>query len=521
MLNGKVPDLLKNFLTVGGMTFISRIFGFIRDVVIARFFGANIYTDAFFVAFRIPNLLRRLFAEGAFSQAFIPILSEYKNTKTEEETQLLINRVATLLSVVLIFVSLAAIVASPLIIYVSAPGFSGDANKFGITVSMFRICVPYILFISLTAFAGGILNIWGKFATPAVSPALLNLSLIVFAIWISPFFEVPIKALAWGVLFGGGLQPALQIPFLYKIGVMPKFSWAPRDLGVTRILKLMAPAILGVSVAQISLLINTVFASFLISGSISWLYYADRLMELPVGLLGAALSTTLLPRLSRDFADKNEIDYGKSIDSALRVAIVLGAPCALALSYLAEPLIATLFMYGEFESKDLFMTGRALFFYGFGVVALVMVRVLTSAFFGRQNTKTPVKIAIMTLFFTQMMNLIFVWPLGHAGLALAITLAAWFNVIMLAWSLKKTKLVFPMEGWCSLLLKIVTALIVMVSVLFFLNPPDLFWINSDLIDRIIRLSGLVVCGGGGYLAALWLMGLRFSDFGAFSTFRSS
>ena len=503
------------------MTFISRIFGFIRDIVIARFFGASIYTDAFFVAFRIPNLLRRLFAEGAFSQAFVPILSEYKSTRTKQETQLLVNRVATMLSVVLIFVSFAAIVFAPLIIYVTAPGFSGDATKFDITVSMFRICVPYILFISLTALAGGVLNIWGKFASPAVSPALLNLSLIVFAIWVSPTFEVPIIALSWGVVFGGSLQLAFQIPFLYKIGMIPRFSWAPRDLGVVRILKLMAPALLGVSVAQISLLINTIVASFLITGSISWLYYADRLMELPVGLLGAALSTTLLPRLSKDFADQNEINYGKSLDSAIRVAIVLGAPCALALVYLAVPLIATLFMYGQFDSQDLHNTGRALCFYGFGVIALVMVRVLTSAFFGRQNTKTPVKIAIMTLFFTQVMNLIFVWSLGHAGLALAIALAAWFNVIMLTLSLRKTKIVFPVKSWHPLLSKIVIALIVMIVVFYLLNPSEGFWVNSHMIDRVIRLSSIVFCGGASYLGTLWLMGLRVSDFGAFSNIRSS
>ncbi|MGH6630518.1 MAG: murein biosynthesis integral membrane protein MurJ, partial [Burkholderiales bacterium] len=376
-------------------TLVSRVLGFVRDMVIARAFGAGIYTDAFFVAFRLPNLLRRLFAEGAFSQAFVPVLGEHKNAKGEDPTRSLVDGVATLLTVALIVVSAAGIIAAPLVIYVTAPGFAANADKFAITVDLLRITFPYIFFISLTSLAGGILNTWSRFSVPALTPSLLNVSFIVFAVWLAPYFDPPVKALAWAVFFGGALQLAFQLPFLWKSRMLPRITWAPRDPGVTRILRLMGPAVFGVSVGQISLLINTIFASFLVTGSVSWLYYADRLMEFPTGLLGVALGTILLPSLSRSFAEKTAEEYTKLLDWGLRLTFLLAAPCAVALAVLAVPLISTLFRHGEFSVQDVLMTRSALVAYSIGLLALILVKVLAPGFYARQNIRTPVKIALI------------------------------------------------------------------------------------------------------------------------------
>src|SRR5690606_1646667 len=307
-------NLLKALAAVGSMTFLSRILGFVRDLLIARVFGAGIYTDAFFVAFKIPNLLRRLFAEGAFSQAFVPILAEYKNQRGQDETRSLVNHVATLLALALVVVTLIGIVAAPLIVYISAPGFAGDAEKFGLTVDLLRIIFPYILFIPLASSAGVLLNTYGRFPLPAFTPVVLHIPLIVAALAFADDFNPPVKVLAWAVFVGGVLQLAFQIPFLVRIGMLPRFSLNLQDEGVWRILKLMGPAVFGVSIAQISLLINTIFASFLVTGSVSWLYYADRLMEFPTGLLGVALGTILLPSLSKSFADKADGEYSQLLD---------------------------------------------------------------------------------------------------------------------------------------------------------------------------------------------------------------
>src|SRR5882724_4174053 len=310
-------NLLKALATVSSMTLLSRILGFVRDAVIARTFGAGLYTDAFFVAFRLPNLLRRLFAEGAFSQAFVPILGEYRNTRTQDETRALVDHVATLLALALIVVSALGVVAAPWIIYFTAPGFAASPDKFQVTVELLRITFPYILFISLTSLAGGILNTWSRFSVPAFTPTLLNVSFIVSALWLAPYFDPPVLALAWAVFAGGLLQLGFQLPFLAKIGMLPRLRFDPKDPGVWRILKLMGPAVFGVSIGQISLLINTIFASFLVTGSVSWLYYADRLMEFPTGLLGVALGTILLPSLTRSFADKTGDEYSKLLDWGL------------------------------------------------------------------------------------------------------------------------------------------------------------------------------------------------------------
>ncbi len=505
-------NLLKALATVSSMTLVSRVLGLVRDVVIARVFGAGLATDAFFVAFRIPNLLRRLFAEGAFSQAFVPVLGEYRTVRGDSETKLLVDHVATLLVTILFVVSLLGVVAAPLIIYISAPGFSADADKFELTTALLRLTFPYILFISLTSLAGGILNTWSRFSIPAFTPTLLNLSFIVFALWLAPYFDPPVMALAWAVFCGGVLQLALQVPFLWRIRMLPRPAWRPRDEGVRRILKLMGPAVLGVSVAQVSLLINTIFASFLVTGSVTWLYYADRLMELPVGLLGVALGTVLLPNLSRRYADGAAEEYTQLLDWGLRLTVLLAAPCAVALAVLAVPILATLFKHGAFAANDVLMTRQALIAYSVGLVALVLIKILAPAFYARQNVRTPVKIALVTLLATQLMNLAFIWTLKHAGLALAIALAAWVNAGLLYWKLRQHRIFTPLAGWPLFLLKVVLALVAMAAVLFWLAADSDFWLQSAAWPRIERLALVVIAGATSYFAVLWLSGFRLADF---------
>src|SRR5882672_2247277 len=359
-------NLLKALATVSSMTLVSRVLGFIRDMLIARLFGAGLATDAFFVAFRIPNLLRRLFAEGAFSQAFVPVLSEYRTRRGDSETKLLVGRTATLLTLALLAATAIGVAAAPVIIYVSAPGFAATPAKFDLTVAMLRVTFPYILFISLVSLAGGILNTWSRFAIPALTPTLLNLSFIFGALYGAPYFDPPAMVLAWAVFAGGALQLALQIPALARIGMLPRPRLDFSDPGVKRILILMGPAVLGVSVAQVSLLINTIIASFLGDGRVSWLYYADRLMEFPTGLLGVALGTILLPSLAKHYSDQSPAQYSKLLDWGLRLTLMLALPAAAALAVLAVPLIATLFHYGQFSEHDVFMTRNALVAYSIG-----------------------------------------------------------------------------------------------------------------------------------------------------------
>lgn len=359
-------NLLRALVTVSGMTLISRILGFVRDFVIARSFGAGMATDAFFVAFRLPNLLRRMFAEGAFSQAFVPILAEYRNRRGEADAHQLINRVATVLGLVVALISLLGILAAPIIIYVTAPGFSAEPDKFALTVELTRITFPYILFMSLVALAGGVLNTWSRFAIPAFTPVLLNLSFIVMALFAAPLFDPPVLALAWAVFIGGVLQLLLQLRPLARIGMLPRFDLKLSDPGVRRVVTLMLPAMLGVSVAQVSLVINTIFASFLQSGSVSWLYYADRLMEFPAGLLGVALGTILLPSLSKLHADDQPEAFSSLLDWGLRLTLMLTLPAALALAVLAVPLISTLFHHGAFSADDVLQTRLALVAYSVG-----------------------------------------------------------------------------------------------------------------------------------------------------------
>jgi putative peptidoglycan lipid II flippase len=505
-------NLLNALASVSSMTLLSRILGFARDAIIARAFGAGAMTDAFFVAFKLPNLLRRLFAEGAFSQAFVPVLAEYKNRRGEAATRVLVDRVATILFLALAAVALVGVIGAPLIVLVSAPGFVSRPDKFQLTVELTRVVFPYILFISLTAFAAGILNTFSRFMLPAFTPVLLNVAMILAATVAAPYFDPPVLALGWGAFLGGVLQLGLQFAGLKRLGFLPRWDWNPHDEGVRRILKLMAPAALGVSVAQISLLINTLFASFLTTGSVSWLYYADRLMEFPTGMLGVALGTILLPSLAKHHADDDPGEYSRLLDWGLRMTLLLAAPAALALGVLAVPLITTLFHYGEFTPHDVEMTRQALVAYSVGLLGLILVKVLAPGFYARQDIRTPVKIALFTLLATQTMNLIFIWPLKHAGLALAIGLGACINAAILYHKLRGKGIYRPQPGWRPFLARLGLALLAMGLFLWFAMGDDAHWLGYRAAERVLHLTALVAGGAGIYFLALWLLGFRLRDF---------
>ncbi|AHG18355.1 membrane protein [Chania multitudinisentens RB-25] len=505
-------NLLKSLAAVSSMTLFSRVLGFARDAIVARVFGAGMATDAFFVAFKLPNLLRRIFAEGAFSQAFVPILAEYKSQQGEEATRTFIAYVSGLLTLVLAVVTVLGMLAAPWVIYITAPGFTDTPDKFALTSSLLRITFPYILLISLASLVGAILNTWNRFSIPAFAPTLLNISMIGFALFAAPYFHPPVLALAWAVVVGGVLQLGYQLPHLKKIGmlVLPRLKLG--DAGVWRVMRLMGPAILGVSVSQISLIINTIFASFLVSGSVSWMYYADRLMEFPSGVLGVALGTILLPSLAKSFSSGNHDEYNRLMDWGLRLCFVLALPSAIALGILAKPLIVSLFQYGKFTALDTLMTQRALVAYAVGLVGLIVVKVLAPGFYSRQDIKTPVKIAIITLITTQLMNLAFIGPLKHAGLALSIGLAACLNASLLYWQLRKQKIFQPQPGWAMFLMKLVIAVLVMSAVLLgilWLMPA---WDQGNMLARLLRLAVVVAAGGGSYFVVLGALGFRPRDF---------
>jgi putative peptidoglycan lipid II flippase len=505
-------NLLRALATVSSLTMVSRVLGYVRDFLIARLFGASLATDAFFVAFKIPNLLRRMFAEGAFSQAFVPVLSGYKNRDGVEETRALIDRVATLLFLALVVTAALGMAAAPLIVHLTAPGFAADPHKFGLTVAMLRVTFPYIVFISLVALAAGILNTWNRFSVPAITPALLNLSFIAGALLFADRFAEPVMVLAWAVFAGGALQLAFQVPFLVRLGLLPRWRLDWHHPGVRRVLTLMAPAAFGVSVSQVSLLINQVFASFLVTGSISWLYYADRLMELPSGVLGVALGTILLPSLSKYHAAGNEAEYSRLLDWGLRMTLLLALPSAVALAVLALPFIATLFHYGRFTPHDAWMTQQALVAYSVGLLGIILVKILAPGFYARQNVATPVKIGIFTLLATQAMNLALVGPLKHAGLALAIGLGACLNAALLFYMLRKRDFYVPQPGWSMFLLKVAGSVFFMAVVLFSTLGEARWWLTVSWHLKLPAALGLVVLGATVYGACLLAFGFRPRDF---------
>ncbi len=501
-------NLLRALAAVSSLTMVSRVLGYARDFFIARLFGAGLATDAFFVAFKIPNLLRRLFAEGAFSQAFVPILGEYKSRSSPEETRSLIDAISTVLLVALVAAAALGMAAAPLIVHVTAPGFADEPGKFALTVSLLRITFPYIVFISLVALAAGVLNTWNRFSVPAITPALLNVSFIVGAAFFAEYFDPPVLVLAWAVFAGGVLQLAFQVPFLARMGLLPRWRIDLRHPGLRRVLTLMLPAAFGVSVSQISLLINQIFASFLVTGSISWLYYADRLMELPAGVLGVAVGTILLPSLSKYHATANPAEYSRLLDWGLRITVLLAVPSAVALAVLALPLIAMLFQYGRFSAEDAWMTRQALIAYSVGLVGIILVKILAPGFYARQNIATPVKIGIATLVATQAMNLAFIGPLRHAGLALAIGLGACMNALLLYLMLRKHGFYSPQAGWPAFLAKVGAAVGVMAAALYFTMGEPAWWLAAAWQRKVPAVIGLVLLGAACYGATLAAFGMR-------------
>ena len=505
-------NLLRILATVSSLTMVSRVLGYVRDFFIARVFGAGLATDAFFVAFKLPNLLRRLFAEGAFSQAFVPLLAEHKH-KDEQEARRLIDAVSTLLFLVLAVTAALGVAAAPFIVYLTAPGFALDPEKpFALTVSLLRVTFPYVLFISLVSLSAGILNTWNRFSVPAITPALLNVSFIVGAAFFAEHFDPPVLVLAWAVFAGGILQLAFQVPFLARLGLLPRWRLDLSHPGVRRVLTLMLPAAFGVSVSQISLVLNQIFASFLQSGSVSWLYYADRLMELPAGVLGVAVGTILLPSLSKYHAAANAAEYSRLLDWGLRVTVLLALPAAAALAVLALPLIAMLFQYGRFGPEDVGMTRQALVAYSVGLVGMILVKILAPGFYARQNVVTPVKIGVVTLVATQLMNFAFIGPLAHAGLALAIGLGACLNALLLYSILRKHRIYAPQPGWLAFTLKVLASVAFMAVVLFTSMGEASWWLGAPWQQKVPAVLGLVLLGAAAYAGCLLAFGFRPRDF---------
>ena len=494
---------------------ISRILGFVRDMVFARIFGADATTDAFFVAFKIPNFLRRLFAEGAFSQAFVPVFTEYKENKGHDELKTLINNVAGTFGVVLFTISLSGVLAAPLLIMIFGPGFIGDEGKYQLAVDMLRITFPYLFFIALVAFAGGILNSFNQFAVPAFTPVFLNVVFITMAIWVSPMFEQPVMALAWAVFIAGLVQLLFQLPFLLRIKMLPKPCWGWKHPGVQKIKDLMLPAIFGSSVVQINLLFDTLIASFLITGSISWLYYSDRLVEFPLGLLGIALATVILPKLSKDHATESTEKFSHTMDWALRCALVVGVPAAAGLIALAAPVLATLFYGGQFTAEDVLLSSYSLMAYSSGLMGFIFVKVLAPGFYARQDTKTPVKIGIKAMIANMFLNVLFVLPLymmefkgAHTGLALATAVSSYFNAGLLYYTLRQHDFYQPDTGWLKTFSQVFVACAAMLAVILFLSPDLQSWIEMASWKRAGELVLIIAAGFASYVLTLLATGFK-------------
>jgi len=509
-------QLLKSTLKVGAATITSRVLGFIRDMVMARYFGASGATDAFFLAFKIPNFMRRLFAEGSFSLAFVPVLSEVRAGGDPRALKDLVDHVAGTLAGILLVLTAVGVLAAPLFVAIFAPGWALDGRpEFALSAEMLRITFPYILLISLTALAGGILNTFDRFLVPALTPALLNISLIAATILLSGRMELPVKALAWGVLAAGIAQLAVQLPALLRIGLLPRPRWGWRHSGVRKILKLMIPTLIGSSVAQVNLLLDTVIATFLVSGSVSWLYYSDRLLEFPLGVFGVALSTVILPNLSRKFAQQNPHGFSATLDWSLRLALIITLPAALGLALLASPILVTLFQYDAFTVSDVDMSSLSLSAYALGLPAFIAVKVLAPGFYARQDTKTPVRIAITSMVSNMVLNLLFVAALlgigfrgPHTGLALASSAAAYINAGLLYRMLRRGGVYQPEAGWSRVLLAVVAACLAMALVLVWLSPDLLHWAGAAARARTRWLVSLIGLGALVYAVALLAAGLR-------------
>ncbi len=511
------PSLLRSSAVVSSMTMISRVLGLLRDIVFAPLLGAGGSADAFFVAFKIPNFLRRLFAEGAFAQAFVPVLSEYRANGSVAAVRHFIDRVAGCLGVTLIALTAFVVVASPVVTSIFGAGFLlAHPEQFGLASDLLRITFPYLLLISLTGFAGAILNSYDKFAVPAFTPVFLNVVLIIAAMFVSPLFEEPVFALAWGVLVAGVIQFAFQVPFLMRLGLLPhpKVDWS--DESVRKVLRLMAPAMFGVSVSQINLMLDTILATFLPSGSISWLYFSDRLVELPLGVFGVGIATVILPNLSR-LGEKSGQQFSDTLDWAIKMVLLIALPSAFALVILAKPLLFTLFQYGQYSPSDVVMASYSLQAYALGLAAFMLIKVLVSGFFSRKDMKTPVRIGIIAMAVNMVFNIAlvvplhFIWQIGHAGLALATAASAFLNAGLLFRALRKEGVYRDAKGWPGFALRAGLANGLMVISLLALSYVLPTFVNLEWWDRVLNLAVYVGVGFIAYVGALIASGMRMRD----------
>ncbi|MFT6732288.1 MAG: putative peptidoglycan lipid II flippase [Polaribacter sp.] len=505
--------LLKSGVIVSAMTFLSRILGLTRDIIMADLLGASWVSDVFIVAQKIPNFLRRLFAEGAFSQAFIPVLSEYQTNRELNEVKRLVAETSGTLGLILLIVSIVGVIGSPVLVSIFGTGFIGKPEEFELASTLLKITFPYILFISLTAFSGSILNSVGKFAVPAFTPVFLNLSMISAAIMVSPALpDETAMAFAWGIFVAGIIQLMFQLPFLWREGLLVKPKWGWRSEGVRRILTLMGPAIFGVSVAQINLLLDTVIASFLEEeGSITWLYYSDRMLEFPLGIFAIAIATVILPSLSRHH-NKNEPDeFNYTMNWGLRLVFLIGVPAALGLYVMAEPILLTVFQRGEFDLSDAYSASLSLKAYIIGLIGFMLIKVLATGFFSRQDTKTPVKVGIIAMSVNMLFNIILFYPLAHVGLALATTISALLNATLLFMALYKSKAFIPDGRWRSWFLKLIIGNIALFGFIKFTMADILIWQEWQTWDRVQNMIVLVIGSVLVYFIAMFLVGVRAKD----------
>ncbi len=510
--------LFKATSLVGGMTLISRILGFARDMVLARYFGAGMVMDAFTQANKIPNFMRRTFGEGAFTLAFVPVLSEHKATRSHDDVKLLADRVAGSLGLTLFVVTLIGVIGAPVVMWVFAPGFTSDPNKYDLAVRMLRVTFPYLMFISLTAMAGGILNTYGRFWVPSFTPVLLNISMILAVIWLSPHLAQPGMALAWGVFIGGVVQLAFQIPFLMQIRLLPRPRWGETHEAVTRIMKLMLPTVFSSSVAQVNLVVDSIIASFLATGSVSWLYYADRMMEFPLGVFSIALGTVLLPNLAQHYALKNMSGFSATLDWGFRITAVVVLPAAMGLLMFSGPLIATLFNYGAFDAHDTLMVTWALTTYSMGLLSFTMVKVLLPAYYARQDSKTPFRTAVVAVATNLILNLLITVPWAragyiapHAGLALCTSIASFVNAWQLYRGLRKAGIYAPTDGWKKLLMRVLVANGVMGAMLLFFTGSLQTWMERSALHRVEWLALWMLLAVAAYFGTLFALGFRIND----------
>ena len=507
--------LINSTIVVSSMTLISRIFGLLRDVVFARFFGVSMIMDAFIVANRIPNMLRRFFAEGAFSQGFIPVIADYKERYSHKEVRLLVDSVAGTFGLILFVVSFIGVILAPVLVTIVAPGFIMDDGRFNLASLMLRFTFPYLLFVSLTAFAGGILNTYGKFSVPALTPVILNIMLIFSVIFLAPRLNNPGLALAYAVLAAGIVQLLFQLPFLSKINLIPRPRWNLGHEGLRRIGKLMAPAIFGSSVAQINILVSGVIASMLGIGKISLLYYSDRIMELPLSLFGIALATVTMPFLSSQYAKKSMDKFASVIDWSMRLVFLFVIPAAIGIYFLAEPLIAVIYYGGVFDRENLELTALSLKAFAVGLIGFSFVKILSPAYFAREDTKTPVKIGLICLSLNIVMGASLAFYLSwidflgpHAGLALAISVAALLNALLLFRGLKKEKIIDEKSNWRKFIIQILAANTLMIFCLIYIEMPLSWWLSIGLIDRIMWLLVTIMASIFVYFSTLFLVGVK-------------